>query len=67
MPLSKGLTFQDFADEPDRAKRTLVRKQDNLAGGNRQPQPLSCAVSEPGYVRGATAVRIVTNSSAAVG
>ena len=32
MPLSKGLTLQDFAAERDRAKRTLVRKQDNLAG-----------------------------------
>ncbi|MET0644494.1 MAG: hypothetical protein ABWZ17_08960 [Candidatus Binatia bacterium] len=42
MPLSKGLTFQDFADERDRAKRTLVRKQDNLAGVRRQrSQPIS--------------------------
>jgi len=82
MPLSKGLTFQDFVDERDRAKRTLVRKQDNLAGvrsiqSKFEGRPIACnrrgsvlgpsSANEPGYIRGATAVRMVTNSSAAVG
>ena len=39
MPLPKASTLLNFTDEGDRAKRRLVRKQDNLAGGNRQSQP----------------------------
>ena len=34
MPSAKELTLQDFASERSRAKRTLVRKKDNLAGAS---------------------------------
>gem|GEM_PF-5338230 len=36
MPPPKELTLQDFTDERNRAKRTHVREEDNLAGASRQ-------------------------------
>jgi hypothetical protein len=36
MPLPKELTLQDLTNERNRAKRALVRVQDNLAGATRQ-------------------------------